>query len=67
MSPTHAMIREVYLANQVPEHVQWPDDVDEDSRENEDGHRPVHGEVGLPLAQPSAGGAAWVIRNAADV
>lgn len=67
MSLTHAMIREVYLADQVPEHVQWPDDVGEDRREDEEGHRPVHGEVGLSLAQHSAGGSAWVIGNTADV
>lgn len=37
MSLTHATIGNVYLADQMPEHVEWPDDVDQDRRENEEG------------------------------
>jgi hypothetical protein len=37
MSLTHAMLGDVYLADQVPEHVEWPEDVEEDRRQDEEG------------------------------
>lgn len=68
MSLTHAMIGDVYLANQMPEHVDWPGDVNQERYEDEaeecTARPPIHGEVGVSLAQHFAGGATWVLRNA---
>lgn len=67
MSLTHAMIADVYLFDQVLDHVDWPDDVnqerDDDEAEECSGLPHGRGEVGVSLAQPVAGGVAGVLRN----
>ena len=63
------MIGDVYLFDQVLDHVDWPDGVDQKCDDDEHGECDarlgvVHWEVGVLLAQHFASGVAGVLRNA---
>jgi hypothetical protein len=55
---------DVYLVDQVLEHIQWPHDVEKECHEDQEAQYPVNREVRFWLAQVGAGGSAWVLGNA---
>lgn len=52
-----------YLADQVPEHIQRPDNVHQARRQDDDDEGPADGKVSILLRQHAAGGLERVLRD----